>query len=176
MILDPIKLAQAYQSVINQYKVSAVDFDIEGAAIANRISVDNRNKAIKILKQNNPNLRISYTLPVLPSGLDNNGVYLLSSAVKNGATIDVINLMTMDFGPNSAPNGATGMGGYSISAANGVNNQIKQTGLQASVGITPMIGKNDVPTEIFRLEDATQVLNFGQQNSWVSHIAFWYTF
>jgi hypothetical protein len=138
-ISDPVKLAEAYQSVINQYKVTAVDFDIEGAIITNKASVDSRNIALKILKQNNPKLRISYTLPVLPTGLDNNGYYVLTSAVKNGATIDVINLMTMDFGSGQAPNGATGMGGYSISAATAVYKQIQQAGMKSTVGICPMV-------------------------------------
>jgi chitinase len=138
-ILDPVKLAAAYQSVINQYKVTAVDFDIEGGIIADKASINSRNIALKILKQNNPKLRISYTLPVLPTGLTNDGYYVLTSAVQNGATIDVINLMTMDFGPGVAPNGATGMGGYSISAATAVYNQIQKAGLKSTIGICPMV-------------------------------------
>lgn len=142
-ISDPVKLAAAYQSVINQYKVTFLDFDIEGAIIFDKKSIDSRNIALKILKQNNPNLRISYTLPVLPTGLDNNGYYVLTSAVKNGATIDVINLMTMNFGLSQAPNGATGMGGYSISAATAVYKQIQQAGLKSTVGICPMVNDLD---------------------------------
>lgn len=125
--------------MINQYKITAVDFDIEGGIIADKATIDSRNKALKILKQNNPNLIISYTLPVSPTGLDNNGYYVLTSAVTNGATIDTVNLMTMDYGTFAAPNGATGMGGYAISAANAVNKQLQQAGLKSNVGITAMV-------------------------------------
>jgi hypothetical protein len=39
--------AAAYQSVIDQYGLTWIDFDIEGAAVANGASIDRRNKAIK---------------------------------------------------------------------------------------------------------------------------------
>jgi hypothetical protein len=138
-------LTAAYQSVIDQYQLTFVDFDIEGAAVMNTASIDRRNQAIAALKAQNPNLRVSYTLAVLPSGLPASGVYILQSAVKFGAQIDVINIMAMNFGPAGAPNGASGMGGYTISAAKAVFSQAQQAGLsEVSIGITPMIGKNDV--------------------------------
>ncbi len=141
VVTSPTLLAAAYQSVINQYNFTWVDFDIEGAALANPASVDIRNQALVILRKNNPKLIISYTLPTLPTGLTADGLALLQSVKKYNVDIDVINLMTMDYGAGAAPNGATGMGGYAIQSANAVRNQALQLGLSSpSIGITPMVG------------------------------------
>ncbi len=40
------------------------------------------------------------------------------------------------------------------------------------VGITPMIGQNDSPGEVFSLSNAQQVLTFAQQNK-IGELAFW---
>ena len=134
------QLKDAYQSVINRYNVTWADFDIEGYSISNKTSVDIRNQALSVIKRTNPGLKISYTLPVNPTGLTADGVYLIQSAVKYGLDLDVINLMTMDFATSLAPNGATGMGGYAIQAANAVYAQAQLAGLKSiSIGITPMV-------------------------------------
>ena len=53
----------------------------------------------------NPGLRVSYTLPVLPAGLTADGVDLLRNTVSHGVLIDVLNIMTMDYGDSAAPGG-----------------------------------------------------------------------
>jgi chitinase len=74
-----------------------LDYDIEGAALGDIASIDIRNQALAMLKKKNPKIKISYTLPVLPTGLTALGLALLSSTVKNAVAVDRINLMTMDF-------------------------------------------------------------------------------
>ncbi len=77
---------------------------------------------------------------MLPDGLTPDGVALLKSAATYGLKVDVINIMAMDYGNNAAPNGATMMGDYAISAAKAVYAQGLQAGLtQFTVGITPMV-------------------------------------
>ena len=46
-----------------------VYFDIEGSALANKVSVKRRNWVLAILQRQNTSLLLSFTLPVLPSGL-----------------------------------------------------------------------------------------------------------
>lgn len=141
VITDVNSLAAVYQSVIDTYSLTRIDFDIEGSVLYKTDSVDRRNAALVILKQNNRNLVISYTLPVLPQGLDDAGLYVIKSAVAKGLQIDVVNIMAMDFGDGAAPNGATGMGAYAIQAAQGTYSQCNGAGLSNfKIGITPMIG------------------------------------
>ena len=126
--------------MIDRYSIKWVDFDIEGSAVADLKSVNIRNQALAILKKNNPDLILSYTLPTLPTGLTADGINLLKSAFQNSVPVDVINIMAMDYGNGVAPNGATGMGGYAIQAANAVYAQAQQVGLKsARIGVTPMV-------------------------------------
>ena len=68
------QLQAAYQQVISAYAVNKIDFDIEGAAVANTAASARRDQALAALQAANPGLQISFTLPVLPSGLTSDGV------------------------------------------------------------------------------------------------------
>ncbi|GAB4817780.1 hypothetical protein N2152v2_004826 [Parachlorella kessleri] len=167
-------LVAAYQSVIDLYKLRWVDFDIEGGAVADTASVTRRNKAIRILQANNPALTISYCLPVLPSGLTADGVALLASAVAQGVRVDEVAVMTMDFGDSAAPNPAGKMGAYSIQAVQSTYAQAVKAGIQSpKIGAIPMIGINDVESEVFNLTDACQLADFAAKTSWMRTTRFW---
>jgi len=161
-------LVAAYQAVINRYGLTWIDFDIEGAWVADAASIDRRNQAAKQLQASNPGLKITYCLPVEPIGLLPDGLNVINKAKAAGVNIYGVNVMAMDYGSYYAPNGHGGMGGYAISAA---QNTRTQTGL--NIGITPMIGQNDASDELFSLADATQLLNFAKATSYVNLLAMW---
>lgn len=173
-------LQAQYQAAIDQYGFNYLDFDIEGSAIADATSVNRRNQAIAGLQAAAENarksLKISYTLPVLPSGLTNDGVRLLSNAIANGVNVAVVNIMAMDYGAVAPPDQ---MGANAIQAANSVFAQLKtlypaktDAQLWAMVGVTPMIGLNDVAPEVFTLNDAQTLVNFAQQKQ-LALLAMW---
>ncbi len=162
---DEESLLEAYQSVIDAYNLKWVDFDIEGSAVADTESVDMRNNVIAQLQANNPDLKVAYCLPVLPSGLTNDGIYVIQSAMNAGVDIDVVNVMAMDYGDNAAPNPDGQMGDYAIQAVENTYQQLVALGLSdVQMGVTPMIGYNDVTTEIFYESDADTVLSWVQQS------------
>lgn len=166
-------LVAAYQSVIDLYKLRWVDFDIEGGAVAQPASIDLRNRALKRIQAANPGLTISYTLPVLPTGLTPNGVALLANAVQRGVRVDVVNIMTMDYGDVAAPNPMGRMGDYAIQAAQNTYQQALGVKMNTKIGVTPMIGKNDVETEIFDQAAARQVAAWAKSTPWVRWTSFW---
>jgi chitinase len=161
-------LQAAYQSVITKYNLTWIDLDIEGAAIADTASVNRRNQAIHALEIANPNLRVSYTLPVTPTGLDGNGTNLLSNAKSNGARVDVVNVMAMDYGSCGIDMGAAAM-----NAASGTRSQISSLGMTSSVGVTPMTDVNDTSCEVFSTANSQTLVNFAQANSFVRLLAYW---
>lgn len=163
-------LQKAYQSVIDTYHVNKLDFDIEGGAIANTAANHMRDVALHNLDAANPDLFISFTLPVLPTGLTLDGINLLKQAQADGVHIDEVNIMAMDYGANAD---SGDMGADAINSALSTIAQLKSIGLDAKVGITPMIGVNDVSTEVFTLQDAHQLLDFAAGNNDISSIHMW---
>jgi hypothetical protein len=151
--------------------VKMLDFDIEGGATTNQASITLRDQALVGLKAANTGLVISYTLPVMPTGLIASGVNILNSAKADGLALDVVNVMTMDYG--SALDNGGQMGLDATDAAAATESQIVAAGLSAAVGITPMIGVNDTSTEVFSLTNAQTVVNFANANSYVGRIAMW---
>jgi chitodextrinase len=169
-------LQAAYQSVLNKYSVNSstpvrMDFDIEGGATTDQASINRRNQALVGLKNANPGLVISYTLPVLPTGLVASGVNILNSVKTAGLNVNVINVMAMDYG--SANDNGGQMGLSATQAASNTHNQVVAAGLNATIGVTPMIGINDVNTEIFQLSDAQMLLNFANANSYITRLSLW---
>jgi len=168
---DVPSLQAAYQSVIEKYKVRILDFDVEHAAIEDPVSIDRRSQTLKALATANPGLQINYTLPATPAGLTAVSVNVIKSAAKFGTPVAVVNVMAMDYG-SPVPTGA--MGPNAVAAAAAAQCQLKSLGLNAQVGITPMIGVNDSVGETFTLNDAQVVLNYAQANSsTVALLSFW---
>jgi hypothetical protein len=176
-------LTAAYRSVIQTYGLTPIDFDIEGAAVADRASIDRRSQAIATLQQEakaaGRELNVRFTLPVLPTGLTADGLYVLQSAVKYGARIDLVNVMAMDYGDGAAPNPAGHMGDYAIQAATSLFNQLtsqfgSKTDAQrwAMVGVTPMIGRNDLTNEVFAQQDARQLEAWAAQHH-IGLVSMW---
>ncbi|MDQ0842953.1 cellulose binding domain-containing protein [Streptomyces sp. V1I6] len=165
-------LAKAYGKVIDTYKLTKVDFDIEGAALPDTAANSRRSQAIAQLQKSHPGLNVSFTLPVMPEGLTQPGVDLVADAKKNGVRVDAVNIMAMDYGPAYSGD----MGEYAIQAATATQAQIKGVlGLSdaaawQAVAVTPMIGVNDVVTEIFKVDDATQLVKFAESKNlgWLS--------
>ncbi|WP_327355867.1 cellulose binding domain-containing protein [Streptomyces sp. NBC_01304] len=165
-------LAKAYGKVVDAYKLTKVDFDIEGGALPDAAANTKRAKAIAALQKEHPGLDVSFTLPVMPEGLTQPGVDLLADAKKNGVKTSAVNIMAMDYGPSYSGD----MGEYAIKAATATQAQIKGVlGLSDSaawkaVAVTPMIGVNDVTTEVFKVDDATQLVKFAQDKGlgWLS--------
>ncbi|MFD7456160.1 MULTISPECIES: glycoside hydrolase family 18 protein [unclassified Streptomyces] len=165
-------LAAAYGKVVDAYALTKVDFDVEGGALPNAAANTRRAQAIAKLQKQHPDLDVSFTLPVMPEGLTQDGVNLLADAKKNGVGIDTVNIMAMDYGPAYSGD----MGTYAEQAATATQAQIKSVlGLSDSaawktVAVTPMIGVNDVTSEIFKVDDAAQLVDFAKAKGlgWLS--------
>ncbi|MFC0848188.1 cellulose binding domain-containing protein [Streptomyces noboritoensis] len=168
------ELAAAYGKVIDAYKLTKVDFDIEGAALPDTAANSRRAQAIAQLQKSHPGLDVAFTLPVMPEGLTQPGVDLVADAKKNGVAVSAVNIMAMDYGPAYSGD----MGTYAIQAATATQAQIKGVlGLSdaaawKAVAVTPMIGVNDVSSETFKVDDATQLVDFAKSKG-LGRLAMW---
>src|SRR5215472_9291419 len=169
-------LQAQYQSIIDHYQVSHIDFDIEGPAVTDSASIDLRDRTLTALEAANPGLVVSYTLPVLPTGLVTSGIDLLQNAIADGVRVDVVDIMAMDYGSSFPPDK---MGQNAIDASNSLISQLKtlypsksDAQIRAMVGVTPMSGANDVAPENFTTADAQQLLSYAQ-SAGITELAMW---
>src|SRR5262249_34408914 len=77
----------------------------------------------------------------------------------------------MDYGA-SVDNGGR-MGANAISAAIATEQQIAGVRLSAKLGITPMIGGNDLASEVFTLADAQALLGYGRDDGDGVRLGMW---
>ena len=165
-------LQKAYQQVIDRYKLTWMDLDIEGESLKDTSSNSRRNKVIAKLQKDNPELVLSYCLPADLKGLSLVGVRLLEDAISKGVSIDVVNAMAMHYGHEVDNISEKKMAGYVITTANKVREQIEGLELKnTKVGITVVIGNND--EETFTIEDANEVLKWSKQVDWLRFLSFW---
>lgn len=132
--------------------------------------VERRNAALVKLQAKwsgeGKNIKTAFTLPVLPSGLTSDGYYVINDAVTRGVKLDLVNLMTMDYGgeevcPHSENKPLDGIQAQcGIDAVTNVHSQLSEiyqsagvdksdAAIWAMLGTTPMIGVNDVEPEVF---------------------------
>jgi hypothetical protein len=167
-------LVNAYQSVISTLHVSHIDFDIEGAAIADTASNNLRFQAIKQLESKDSGLVVSVTIPVLPTGPVASGIAFLKQAKSDGVHLGVVNVMAMDYG-GSFDNPAK-MGADAIKAAKNTLRVLKSSGFSGAgfsmIGVTPMIGQNDDSAEVFSEANAQQLVKFANSVH-LGRLAFW---
>jgi hypothetical protein len=170
------QLEAAYQQVISAYDVSKIDFDIEGAAQDDTAANARRDQALAALQASDSGLQVSFTLPVLPTGLTADGMNVLTGAIAAGVQIAAVNVMAMDYGDSPAPDPATMMGTYAIDAATATDAQlagalgISDAAAWPRIAVTPMIGQNDETDEVFTLGDAQQLATFAASKhlAWLS--------
>ena len=170
----PRALAKVYGKVASTYGITSLDFDLEGPGLA-RSALARRAKALRILQRARPGLKISLTLPVTTHGLLPNAMRAVRAALAAGVRLDSVNIMTMDFGDEDAPDGNR-MGEYSIAAAQATHDQLAglRHGLDSwkALALTPMIGVNDIVNEVFTLADASALAGFASANG-VGQLHYW---
>ncbi len=175
-------LANAYAAVVDTYGLTHIDFDIEGAAVADPASIALNSQALALLQKAKPELHIWYTLPVLPTGLTADGLNVVDAAVKAGVTLDGVNVMAMDYGESAAPtsgSNAKTMGAYAIQSAQSTYTQLStlygkysKTFAWSQIGVTPMLGVNDIVTEVFTVADAQALEDFARAKG-IGMLSMW---
>jgi hypothetical protein len=159
---DAKGLEAAYASVLDGYHAVAADFDLEGAALADRQAMALRARAIALLQARaGRQVSVSLTLPASPRGLLASSLAAVRTMVAAGVRLDTVNLLAMDFAPAEVRGG---MASAAILATRGAHRQLLalRAGLSrwSSLGVTAMVGVNDVSGEVFTLADAQTLARF----------------
>lgn len=170
------ELADAYAKVLDAVGATKADFDIEGDALTDRASITLRDKALRLL-QKRRHLDVTYTLPVMPDGLESTGTGLLSDAAEQKVDISAVNIMAMNYSTSHDGD----MSDYARQAAEATHDQLtdvlglSDTEAWQSLHITVMLGVNDVAGETFTLADAASLRAFARRTG-VGALSMWATF
>lgn len=182
---DPLALREAYQSVVDRYKLTSIDLDIEGTSLADTAAATRRAAAVKDVqdrvKTAGRSLAIWLTLPVGPTGLTASGASVVAGMLSAGVNLAGVNGMAMDFGQAGTP--TQPLSKTVIQASTALHAQVKTAFGQAGqpldddqawakTGIVPMIGQNDVASEQFTLTDAVAVNQFARAQG-VGQLSMW---
>jgi chitodextrinase len=180
-------LVKAYQAVMDATGSRDLDFDIEGAAEGNNPGIDRRAEALRRIQadglaEGRP-VRVSFTLPVLRTGLDHNGLNVLTRTLAGGVDIGTVNIMTMNFGSSDPPS-IGHMGESTVDAGTSLFDQLRDPKIAPQygdlsdaqiwkkIGLTPLPGVNDIQAEVFTTADAQMVTAFANQKQ-IGRLAMW---
>ncbi|HEY0716324.1 MAG TPA: ricin-type beta-trefoil lectin domain protein [Streptosporangiaceae bacterium] len=164
-------LTAAYADVVNTYGVNRLDFDIEGSTLSDTAASTRRDQALAALQAQDPSVQVDYTLAVAPDGLPSQELGVLQDAQAQGVKVNLVNIMTMDFG-----NGQNALND-ALSAAQATSGQlaslygISTAQAYARVGLTPIAGQND-DNEFFSTGNASMLESFAAANG-VGELSFW---
>ncbi|NBM15435.1 chitinase [Streptomyces sp. GC420] len=170
------ELAEAYAEVLDATGASKADLDIKGDALTDSASVALRAEAVASL-QRERHLEVSYTLPVMPDGLDEDGLAVIEAANNHDVQLSHVNIMAMNYG--SSYDGD--MGDYAKESATAAHDQLMDVlGLTDAaawkgLAVTSMLGVNDIEEETFTLEDAALLRDFAEEKG-IGWLSVWASF
>ncbi|MCU0682626.1 MAG: glycosyl hydrolase family 18 protein [Polyangiaceae bacterium] len=180
---DDASLANAIKQFVSQTGINDLDFDVEQAGAVTAEVNGRRARALKLV-QDQAGVKVSFTLPTFPrdawgtpGGLSAASQGVLAAAVQAGVRLSHVNLMTMDYGPYYS-NGRT-MAECATSALTDAATQLRaivpglgEADAWKMLGATPMIGQNDVASEVFTLADAGALTAFVKAKK-IGLLSFW---
>lgn len=182
---DRDDLVDAYQSVLTRYSATVLDLDIEGAAsMAPEVSA-RRAQAIATLSSRSAAagapLSVWLTLPIAETGLTTEGLAQVTGMLAAGVPLAGVNAMTMDYGvpfpagrtmADTAQLALTALHAQLLTAYAAAGTTLSDAETWLRIGATPMIGQNDIRSEVFGITDAQQVVAFAEANG-LRRLSIW---
>jgi hypothetical protein len=170
-------MAAQVENVVTTLGVTHLDFDIESNEQTDTADLDLTAQALAQVRSwgnaNGESLSITYTIPVLPTGLTSEGLGVIQAAAANGFTPNIVNVMAMDYGTSGTEMGQAADQAISATASQVASTfGVSSSAAYAMLGVTPMIGQNDSSGEIFTLADASTVESYAAQQG-LALTSFW---
>jgi chitinase len=179
---NPASLAEAYASVVDRYRATTIDLDIEGRALSDWSAVTRRAAALSRLeaqvRRQHRRLAVWLTLPVEESGLDDDAQAVIREMLRDHVTLAGVDVMAMDFGPPVAD-----MAGAAKRALDSTEAQLARLypryGVRLSapriwhtLGMTVMIGENDDAGEQLTVAGAGELSQFARSRH-LGRVSLW---
>jgi hypothetical protein len=167
----PQAFANAVQQVINAVGPAVVDFDIENTDEFENYTVQDRIlNGLKIVKQNNPNVKVVVTFGTTRTGPNAHGIRLINQSRALGVPIDNYTIMPFDFGSSNIYQDT-------VNASEGLKNALKSAfgwsdaQAYARMGISGMNGLSD-QQELTTPATWTQIRDWAKARG-LTRFAYW---
>lgn len=172
---DPAQLQQAYQNVIDTYKLVHINFDLEHEGVTDAAAMARRVQAVAALQKANKNLRVSLTLQVGTTGLDTNAQNAVKAFRDGGVVLSNVNIMAMAFvkSPLSEVDRITAAATATATQLEQLYPGITKAEAYRALGVVVMPGDNG-NNEFLTLADAKAVQSFASKNN-VGTLSYWST-
>lgn len=179
---DPDRLLAAYRTVLDRYDLHTVDFDIELDDLEDQEANQRRAEVlVRLQEERDEPLEVWATLPVAPHGLDQDPVEVVAQLLAAEVDLAGVNLMTMNYSESKPAEQS--MAAASEEAARSAHGQLtalwgaagqdlSEEEVWHRIGLTPMIGVNDVPGEVVDLETAAELNRFAREQD-VGRLSYW---
>ncbi|WP_330461399.1 chitinase [Streptomyces sp. NBC_00820] len=166
---DAASTAAAYQQVVTEYGLRAIDFDLEEPEYENTTAVRNEIGAAKILQQNNPGLYVSVTTAGTADGTGWFGKQMLLEAKSQGFTPNNFSIMPFDGGFSGAASQTAALTNFNaiLQSTFGWD----QATAYAHEGFSGMNGRSD-SGEYFSQADFQTVLDYATGHN-MDRFTFW---
>ncbi|WP_261165788.1 chitinase [Microbacterium sp. Marseille-Q6965] len=175
------ELRDAYAAVIDRYRLTTIDLDLEGDALTDAAAMARRAEAVAALqterRESDEELAVWLTLPVGPAGLTPDGTDAVAAFLDAGVDLAGVNAMTMNLDAGDT------LADASREALQALHRQLDAlyaaadvplgpASLWRKIGATPMIGQNDVARDVFDLADARELNAFAVENG-LGRMSMW---
>ncbi len=178
-------LAAAYGTVIQRYRLTTIDLDVEGAALAAVGADARRAEAIaavqRLLAASRGHLGVWLTLPVAPDGLTPDGVAAVRAMLAAHVVLAGVNVLAMDYGPGrevgrdllpTIERSAAAARAQTARAYAAAGVPLGSAAGWNRIGVTVMIGQNDVPGEQFTVADASGLARYALARG-IARVSMW---
>lgn len=179
---NPVTLAKDYLTVVERYHANVIDFDIEGAALDNWASIQRRAQAVanveRAVTARGGHLAVWLTLPAESDGLQSNALAVVAAFLHAKVALAGVNIMAMDFSPAPAnmltatESALHSLEGQLASLFPRYGITLSSDGLWNHLGVTVMIGENDVAAERFTVDDARALTSFARRQH-LGRVSMW---
>lgn len=179
---DQTALSNAFLSVIDRYRQGTIDLDVEGSALDN-FAANNRLAAAMAAVQATPghrNLSVWLTVPVEPSGLQDNAISLVSTMLRHHVALAGVNVLAMDFSGHQANANLLSAVESALTATHqqlgplfdqfGI--RLHSRSLWNRMGATVQIGQNNQADQVFTLADARGLDGYARSTG-LGRVSFW---
>jgi chitinase len=178
-------LLDAYRAVIKRYRLTTIDFDVEGAGLSDTAANRRRARVVKTLQRDaaaaNRDLAVWLTLPVAPTGMPATAVRVIDEMLAAKVDLAGVNLMTMNYGESrgagqdmveATVDALDSSWGQLDAAYRRAGVRLSRESVWGKLGITPMVGQNDERNDRITVGDAERLLELAKERR-LGRVSMW---